>query len=342
MSNERVAIQLDTLTRLADGFRESRGITGAITTEQMIEMAKDKVGGEEKFKQLLNRTITEITAEDLKDSTVIPQYSLQGCKNLKKITIPNTVVTFGSSCFNSTALEETRYEGELWEWCKIKRSGISFTANYGTLYINGEVCENVEIRPTDEMLTTSSSGVSQFVVEANAFYNVQSLKTLKFVHPGNRYALLSRAFGNCSNLSRVDICSERMDEDVGGSYSSYTLPSNLFVDCSNLTDIYVCWSEGKVKNAPWGATNATIHYDTPSQILIGGKKYSFKITMNWEEWCNSEYNTDGFYIDENDSNFVKNADGLYVKYRYDSSTLRPSIKSHKCWADYEYYLEANL
>lgn len=30
-----------------------------------------------------------------------------------------------------------------------------------------------------------------------------------------------------------------------------------------LTDIYVPWSEGEVANAPWGATTATIHYDTP-------------------------------------------------------------------------------
>ena len=31
---------------------------------------------------------------------------------------------------------------------------------------------------------------------------------------------------------------------------------------NNAGDIYVPWSEGEVANAPWGATNATIHYDT--------------------------------------------------------------------------------
>lgn len=29
-----------------------------------------------------------------------------------------------------------------------------------------------------------------------------------------------------------------------------------------ITDIYVPWAEGAVANAPWGATNATIHYNT--------------------------------------------------------------------------------
>ena len=28
-----------------------------------------------------------------------------------------------------------------------------------------------------------------------------------------------------------------------------------------LTDVYVPWAEGEVANAPWGATNATIHYN---------------------------------------------------------------------------------
>lgn len=31
---------------------------------------------------------------------------------------------------------------------------------------------------------------------------------------------------------------------------------------SFLTDIYVPWAEGAIPNAPWGATNATIHYNT--------------------------------------------------------------------------------
>jgi hypothetical protein len=29
----------------------------------------------------------------------------------------------------------------------------------------------------------------------------------------------------------------------------------------NVADVYVPWAEGEVANAPWGATNATIHYN---------------------------------------------------------------------------------
>lgn len=37
---------------------------------------------------------------------------------------------------------------------------------------------------------------------------------------------------------------------------------NAFRKASSLADIYVPWSEGEVASAPWGATNATIHYNT--------------------------------------------------------------------------------
>lgn len=37
---------------------------------------------------------------------------------------------------------------------------------------------------------------------------------------------------------------------------------NLFKGCTGITDIYVPWSSGEVSGAPWGASNATVHYDT--------------------------------------------------------------------------------
>ena len=40
------------------------------------------------------------------------------------------------------------------------------------------------------------------------------------------------------------------------------IDKNAFRKASSLADIYVPWSEGEVANAPWGATNATIHYNT--------------------------------------------------------------------------------
>lgn len=41
-----------------------------------------------------------------------------------------------------------------------------------------------------------------------------------------------------------------------------TLSSNAFFQNTQKMDIYVPWAENEVENAPWGATNATIHYNT--------------------------------------------------------------------------------
>ena len=41
-----------------------------------------------------------------------------------------------------------------------------------------------------------------------------------------------------------------------------TVGANAFVSNNSLADIYVPWSEGEVANAPWGAVNSTIHYNT--------------------------------------------------------------------------------
>jgi hypothetical protein len=45
-------------------------------------------------------------------------------------------------------------------------------------------------------------------------------------------------------------------------HSTPTVGANAFFGCSKLKNIYVPWAEGEVANAPWGATNATIHYNS--------------------------------------------------------------------------------
>jgi len=39
------------------------------------------------------------------------------------------------------------------------------------------------------------------------------------------------------------------------------IASNAFSNCTKLRTINVPWAEGKVANAPWGATKATINYN---------------------------------------------------------------------------------
>ncbi len=57
-------------------------------------------------------------------------------------------------------------------------------------------------------------------------------------------------FRNCTNLKKVTFKGK-----------PETTTTSVFTGCTNLTDIYVPWAEGEVANAPWGAPNATIHYN---------------------------------------------------------------------------------
>ncbi len=58
------------------------------------------------------------------------------------------------------------------------------------------------------------------------------------------------AFGNCPNLASLRLPS-----------TIKLIHANAFAN-SSLEDIYVPWSEGDVPNAPWGADDAIIHYNS--------------------------------------------------------------------------------
>lgn len=67
--------------------------------------------------------------------------------------------------------------------------------------------------------------------------------------------LAGALFYNCSSLKVVKFRGVVSFVKRTGYYP--------FLGCTALTDIYVPWAEGEVDGAPWDATNATIHYNTP-------------------------------------------------------------------------------
>lgn len=89
-------------------------------------------------------------------------------------------------------------------------------------------------------------GVLEIGIGAFMFCNSLSEITI----PSTVVAIGSQAFYSCSNLTKVTF-----------KGTPQNLYNNIFSNCSKLTNIYVPWTKYQVINAPWGATNATIHYN---------------------------------------------------------------------------------
>lgn len=88
------------------------------------------------------------------------------------------------------------------------------------------------------------------VIFPQVFYGCKSLK--EFPYMPNLNEIRANAFYGCTGLTELKFYKTPETGFV----------STAFAGCTNITDIYVPWSEGEVANAPWGATNATIHYNT--------------------------------------------------------------------------------
>lgn len=70
--------------------------------------------------------------------------------------------------------------------------------------------------------------------------------------PSGIKSLGIEAFSKCQNLTSVKFLSK----------PTGLVETTVFLSCTQLTNIYVPWAQGAVSGAPWGATNATIHYNS--------------------------------------------------------------------------------
>ena len=84
-------------------------------------------------------------------------------------------------------------------------------------------------------------------IDDQAFNGCTALKSIIF--PTMIKKISNMAFYKCTNL-----------ETVTFQGTPTSIASTAFGSCSKLTTINVPWAEGAVAGAPWGATNATIHY----------------------------------------------------------------------------------
>lgn len=121
-----------------------------------------------------------------------------------------------------------------------------------------------------DLISASMPGVA--IIEGRAFASCSGLASMSL--PSGLLEIYASAFSYCSNMVLTTIPSSvttignyAFERCYGITELTFEgTPQNIwrtaFSECDNLLDIYVPWSEGEVANAPWGATNATIHYNS--------------------------------------------------------------------------------
>lgn len=233
MADKR-AIKVSTLDELAEGFQESRGITDKLTIKQMIAFAKEPVGGgENKLAKVLDSTITEITANDLEGVTQLRNYAFYHQYELKSIEMANTISgRVGDFAFSNCI--------------NLERVVISDNVDRLNRY-----CFNECKKLTDKSIDFGS-GLTW--IYDYCFYNCTGLESITFPNQINTFG--NYIFQGCTNLKTVRIGNGVRDY-------IYAISSLCFQYADNITDIYIDAPENSVYNAPWGATKATVHWNTP-------------------------------------------------------------------------------
>ena len=184
-----------------------------------------------KLKRLSIANATQIKNQAFKgasvlDEVIAPKVStLDGSafsnSGIKSITLPK-LTSMGTYCFQrAKRLEEIHF---------------AILTSTNQLVFDG--CTNLKIIDMPKIVSIAD----------NSFNGCTALEEVDL--PSTLRNLGSYAFANATSLRSVIIRSTTMNY----------MPNTVFNKCTNLTDIYVGWAEGAVSGAPWGATNATIHY----------------------------------------------------------------------------------
>ena len=158
------------------------------------------------------------------DVTSIRAYAFANCSNLSLTSLPSGITSIGTYAFSASNIALASLSKSL---TKIE--------------------EGVFEGCTSLALTSLPDGVTSIGQEVFSECSKLAITSI----PSSLTSISDGTFYNCTSLVSITF---------KGTPTS--ISTTAFYSCSNLKDIYVPWAESAVVNAPWGATNATIHYNS--------------------------------------------------------------------------------
>ena len=169
------------------------------------------------------RQCTSMLYADFPELITVGPYAFDSCSHMESINVPK-VTTVGSSGFYTCQ--------------RLQSISLPMVEQIGSSAFS--CCYNIESYELGDSLTR---------IGDYAFYKNEKLTELTF--GPNVTHIGSNCTNGCKLLEKVEIRSVPT--------KIYT---QAFANTPSITDIYVPWAEGQVTGAPWGAENATVHYET--------------------------------------------------------------------------------
>jgi hypothetical protein len=240
MTDTLTEFEDDTVTELFDGaFRENEHL------ENVILPNLEKIqGGAFAYTSLKTINFPKIT------SIASASSAFSYCSSLESVTFENAVSSIPSSMFT---------------YCRALQSvSIPHATSIGSnAFLGCSALSEVsfpEATSIDGHAFASDSALETVYfpqatrVGNGAFYACRSIEQITLPAVTN---LTGEPFSDCTSLISISL-------PAFTNYQKTGIYDTLFRNCTALTDIYVSFSETHelAASAPWGAVNATVHYNT--------------------------------------------------------------------------------